>query len=1049
MQRSDLLKSLGYADSPNFLAGEELSRVPGYAHILRTARAKCGLRGTYTLQHREHGTIQSLVPVVYVCEAEGDEEADRIHRLVWNQSVVPFILVLTPSKIRLYSGFKYASSKRTRNPGAQGILNAAIDFNEVASVLGAFKAESIDDGSLWREWGSHVTPHTRVDWELLSNLEALDKYLQNDDLSRPDSHALIGKYVYLQYLRAREILSDRKLKEWGIDPNHVFGRGATLKAFQSLLKELENWLNGAVFPLSSSSIRTIGQKRLRLVAGTFAGDSPGGQLHLDFEAYDFSFIPIETLSVIYEQFLHAPDPKSGESQGKKRGAYYTPVPLVNFMLDEMERHRPLLPGMRVLDPTCGSGAFLVQCYRKLIEQRIQADPNVKPRPTELRDILTKHIFGVDSDPDACQVAELSLILTLLDYVNPPDLSTTNFKLPELQDRNIWCCDAFDDESPWLSSNRAQRFDWVVGNPPWKDLKSKNLEPQDKLAFAWMQQNKKRYPTGGNQIAEAFAWRVTEWIADGGLVGLLLPAMTLFKYESRKFREEFFNRTTLRSVANFANLAEVLFSGRSRVPAAAFFFSPRGNDESECASPDSVLVYSPLVANQEANRPSGSSKRQDTWSIVVNASEMREIPYRDIQNGDGLPWKLVTWGSMWDLRLLKSIQHKGFQTLGDLKADRQLLISEGLKLRNKPKSPSEANNVEHHPELAGKDRLKTAALRKRKHLFRFPGSVIERMHKDDCYVEKGRFDKRFPVCKPPHVILNEARTFAVYSKTFLVVKDRYIGIAGDAAQKDFLIALALYLNSDFVRYHQFLNSTKFGVQRAAATLRALKPLPIPFWGAERRELRVWCQLHERLVSTSEAQVDGAENASLYVHSPAQNTVASLLDELNQLVNDSLGLNKRERALVHDLVHVRMALNDGKVGKPAVDQPSKPEMRAYGVTLQRELDSFLGDEVPEKHLITVVYDDHSGMIAVDLLPEASGSQKVDVLNADSQTANEFRRVREHVREEGSQWVYFDRNLRIYEGSRTYLFKPMQRVHWTRSQAFIDAGEIIAETLAPTEI
>ena len=120
MECSDLLASLGYAGSPNFLAGDDLSRVPGYAHILRTARERCALRGTYALQDREHGSVQPLVPVVYVCEAAGDEEADRIHRLVWNQSVVPFVLVLTPSKIRLYSGFRYAPSKRGRQPAGWG-----------------------------------------------------------------------------------------------------------------------------------------------------------------------------------------------------------------------------------------------------------------------------------------------------------------------------------------------------------------------------------------------------------------------------------------------------------------------------------------------------------------------------------------------------------------------------------------------------------------------------------------------------------------------------------------------------------------------------------------------------------------------------------------------------------------------------------------------------------------------------------------------------------------------------------------------------------------
>ena len=756
-------------------------------------------------------------------------------------------------------------------------------------------------------------------------------------------------------------------------------------------------------------------------------------MHLDFEAYDFSFIPIETLSVIYEQFLHAPDPESAESLGRKRGAYYTPVPLVNFMLDEMERQLPLRSGMRVLDPTCGSGAFLVQCYRKLIEERIQSDPNIKPRPTELRDLLTKHIFGVDSDPDACQVAELSLILTLLDYVNPPDLSTTNFKLPELRGRNIWCCDAFDDESPWRSSSRSQRFDWVVGNPPWKDLRPQKLDDSDRRASEWMSVNRHRYPTGGNQLAEAFAWRVLNWTADDGLVGLLLPAMTLFKYESRQFRKELFNRTVLRCVANFANLAEVLFAGRSRVPAAAFFYSPRRDGDSETVLRESVLVYSPLVANQEANRPSRSGKRLDTWNIVINASEMREIPYRDIQNGDALPWKLATWGSTWDQRLLHSISKK-FHTLRDLEREGRIVITEGLQLRCR--TPA-SEKLEHHPELAGKPRLNVAPLKRRRHVFRFPKECLETVPPAETYVRKGRYELPYAICKPPHVIVGAARTFAVYCDKFLIVPPRQIGISGSRKMADFLRALALYLNSDFVQYHQFIESPQTGVKRTSSTLRALRSLPMPFADATESELQPWRELHSRLAS-----------ASLFGQSGSENTVRPFVNDLNRLVNDALRLGTRERALISDLVHIKASLDEGKVGEEAVRQPWACEMRSYATALRAELDGFLGKGLSEQHLVTVVHDDQSGMIAVDLVRDAAGSRTVEVLQADSPTANEFQRVRERLREERSQWVYFDRNLRIYEGSRTYLFKPMQRVHWTRSQAFIDAGEIIAETLAPAE-
>ena len=68
----------------------------------------------------------------------------------------------------------------------------------------------------------------------------------------------------------------------------------------------------------------------------------------------------------------------------------------------------------------------------------------------------------------------------------------------------------------------------------------------------------------------------------------------------------------------------------------------------------------------------------------------------------------------------------------------------------------------------------------------------------------------------------------------------------------------------------------------------------------------------------------------------------------------------------------------------------------------------------------------------------------MQADKPTATQLETTRQRLRKQHSQWVYFDRNLRIYEGTKTFFFKPLQRFHWTESQAMQDASEIIAETL-----
>jgi len=185
-------------------------------------------------------------------------------------------------------------------------------------------------------------------------------------------------------------------------------------------------------------------------------------------------------------------------------------------------------------------------------------------------------------------------------------------------------------------------------------------------------------------------------------------------------------------------------------------------------------------------------------------------------------------------------------------------------------------------------------------------------------------------------------------------------------------------------------------------------------------------------------------SLFAGEDVDDNLDELLNQLNEMVCESLRLDSGERALIRDLVHVRLALNDGKIGEPAIRQPTAAELQSYARRLKTELDDFISGELPKRHQVAVVHDALSGMIQVDLVRNSASARKVTVVKADAATARQLKRTRGRLREQRSQWVYFDRNLRIYKRTRTYVLKPMQRFHWTESQAMIDAREIIAETL-----
>jgi hypothetical protein len=1025
MELNEVLHELQYSNSPNFLAGTALESDRDFGHVFRKAQAECKLHGVYALNGSLYDRSLGNVPVVYVCEADSETEARKIHQKVWNQNVVPFLLVISRGWIRLYPGFRY--DRDVGSDPMQGALKLIDDFNQIAIQLNPLRAASVDSGSIWREMESAVTPDKRVDWQLLGNLRELDEWLRQDGVrDRHLAHSMIGKFVYLHYLRQRQILSDARFEQWRIDPRHVFSHSAQLNSFLRLVEHVDDWLNGSVFPLSASKIREFGAERLRKVASVFQGQQVGsGQLPL-FDIYDFSFIPIEALSVIYEQFLHDTQRAGGESEGEARGAYYTPLPVVNFMLDWLDLRKPLKSGMRVLDPACGSGAFLVQCYRKLIERQLLENSKKRPRPAELGRLLTNHIFGVDIDDDACQIAELSLSLTLLEYIDPPDLTETSFQLPALRDRNIFTANAFADESQWYRGGRKRLFDWIVGNPPWKELKPKKLDESDKVAWHWIIDNREEYPIGGNQLAEAFAWRASELLDQNGVAALLLPAMTLFKYESVEFRKSFFRKNNLWAVANFANFAEVLFGGRARLPAAAFFYSRNGDIATEETLANSVEVYSPLRANQPTGQGEDERTRKGTWNIVVNTSDLRDLEYKDIIDGAALAWKIAMWGSQTDAKILKNVD-KRFRTIGDLEREGVLVIAQGPELRASRRQSADA--TEQHPELEGQFTVDVNRLKHQRYLLRFPTESLRKVPLAETFLRKrGGIDLPLSVCHPPHVIVSASRNFAVYSEDFLVVPARQIGIIGPAVTTGFLKALALYLNSDFAIYHQFFTTTEAGIQKTRSTLKALRSLPIPF--EDRSNLKPWKQLYSRL----ENEMAGRHDFQRPVW----------IKPLNDLTFECLRLDSRGRAAVHDLVHVRLALTRGKVGPDATRQPSRDELESYARMLRHDLDGFVGKSSSVRHRIDLLFGGESGLVGVEIVRHTQVQQPIVILQSNDNAALGMQATRSVLTERRSQWLYFNRNLRIYEGSNTYILKPLQRLHWTETQAMEDAGQIIADSL-----
>jgi hypothetical protein len=479
-QYTRLISELGYAGSPNYVT--EPDELPETAHLLRAAR-ETRVRGAYLFRTGPSADpVLPPRPAVYVAEGRDEEDARRIHRLVWNQGAVPFLIVIIPSHVRVYAGFLLG-----RDGDDEILAEAPIgDWSRVRETLAGYFAAQIDDGQLWAR-SRALRPDQRVDAHLLRNLQALSRHLvQRRNLAPDVAHALIGKYIYIRYLTDRRILTPEWLAEYQIDIDSVLGPHANLLGLRRLVEVLEGRFKGQVFPLVLDGAGGPRDEDVKLVAEVFGGlDLPSQQLGLEFDLYDFSYIPVELRSSIYEQFLHV------EGKGAEAGAYYTPEPVADYLLAEIHSQRPLRSIDRVLDPCCGSGVFLVLAYRRLIEAARTAHPDGALRPEDLRTILERGIFGVERNREACYVTEFSLILTLLGYVDPPDLHhNEDFDFPELHNKNIFECDFFDPESAFAQAEL--RFDWIVGNPPWLELDGRS---EDQCTLAWIDSLLRESPGG--------------------------------------------------------------------------------------------------------------------------------------------------------------------------------------------------------------------------------------------------------------------------------------------------------------------------------------------------------------------------------------------------------------------------------------------------------------------------------------------------------------------------------------------------------------------------
>jgi len=517
--------------------------------------------------------------------ADLSRHIDQAVRYGYNRKGVPFVLLTDFEGIKL---FDVTVKPDFRNP-LKG-LKLELEWGQYLNRfehLWQLSKESVAAGKL--DELLRVKPKDRlpVDRAILEDLKRWREILAKDifknnpelfhsgekekdaDYLKEITQKILDRIIFMRSCEDRALYHGRSLKEIFEERTDAVGTGSMV----FLKKEFESY--NIFFDSDLFSPREWEAK----LAVDFKVMQ---EIILDtYNPYQFDIIPLEVLGNIYEQYLgynvrlteHQVKYELKPEVRKAGGVYYTPEYIVDHIVKNtigqmlLEVPESKVKKLRILDPACGSGSFLIRAYEEMLRYyQEQKTKKIKPREgekklglpeeklrlsiDEKKNILIQHIFGVDIDEQAVEVTKLSLMLKMLDGEH--GIPAGRGILPML-DKNIKCGNSlisgnalelhkyfgedwyrvkpfnWEDEFPHIMKDE-NGFDAVIGNPPWGAFFD-----EDERGFL-----SKKYFLISRKTKDSYLYfilRALGLVKKNGFVGMIVPNTWLLVNNAVNFRRE--------------------------------------------------------------------------------------------------------------------------------------------------------------------------------------------------------------------------------------------------------------------------------------------------------------------------------------------------------------------------------------------------------------------------------------------------------------------------------------------------------------------------------
>jgi N-6 DNA Methylase len=973
---------------------------------------------------------ETEAPSAIVCEFPRtlpDDTLRQAQRLAWNFSKSTTLITLQPHLIRTWSCCEVPKEDDDNwNPGAE-----LVDLrSEIPSP-----ATDSDNAALAFEWvrliaGEHVRSHPgqfrrdgRADITLLNQLKNVRRTLQEirpstgspQKLDDDTIHDLLARVIFIQFLWDRKdsegnaaldvdllgrLYDDHTVGQLHPDPASVLG---DYNDAYKLFRWLNGKFNGDLFPGKgrTDAEREEGWRRemalvkpthLQELANLVSGRFQGRQGYL-WKLYSFDVIPLEFISTIYEEFV------------KAQGAHYTPGALADFVLDGVLPWEGIDWNLRVIDPACGSGVFLVKAFLRLVERWRNAHPGERPPVAILRQMLEQNLFGVDSDHHAVRVASFSLYLTMCDQVEPRRC-LEEVQFPHLRDKTLVFADFFDeDKEGFRTEHDAGKYDVVVGNAPWgRDLLTGP-------AAAWAKDKAHKWPILGTDIATLFLPKSLGLVNASGVVSMIQPAGNLlFNIAStgRAFRKKLFSTYHAEEVVNLSALRFELFDDGSASPCCVITLRPH--------PPTEVPIVYTCPKPLWTSRPRKSQK-PSVYQLVIDSTDVNEVTHEEAAY-DPLVWNALFRGGRRDLQLLKKLGR--FDTLERLEEEGRVRTRRGA-VRGK-------NKRDRHDDILGmpllsRDKeiddcflfLRASELQKNEDAyirenkcfaldaFKLPQMLVKLSWK----LDRGRFKAVIVESdESTGPVLCERNCFSVHSNDMRILEASCIG-----------------LNSTLAVYYLLLSSYRFAAWVPEPNKEQIMRLPLP---PLEREILSGIRTYEDIDSKALA---------------------------------SFCLNDAENVLIEDLHAYTLRDFKGWEDSPG-RQPTNPDgnhdeilLSEYCRYFLRVLRAGFGDDKDIAATIFRVPAD--SLLPMRLVALHLDSPRVPDVRVEEISSQELLKSLHELdlkmlRTVGRGESIYQRVARVYDAGEVsgkhvltvYIVKPDLARYWTRSIAMRDADEVAAD-------